>query len=79
LGQQVDARNSRKPPVEDDDIGLGGSIERAEQRVAIVEAANGKAMPLQFTTDNLAVDLVVFDDKDADGIRIALRDAAASW
>ena len=72
LRQQVDARNSRKPPVEHDDIGLGGGIERAEQRVAIGEAADGKAMPRQFATDNLAVVLVVFNDKDADGTRIAL-------
>jgi hypothetical protein len=78
LEQQVDARNGRKPPVEDDDIGLGCSIERAEQRVAIGEAANGKTTPLQFATDNLAVVFVVFDDKDADWIRIALRDLAAS-
>jgi hypothetical protein len=31
-------------------------------------------MPRQFAPHNLAVDFVVFDDKDADGIRIALRD-----
>jgi hypothetical protein len=29
-------------------------------------------MPLQFTSDNLSVVFVVFDDKNADGIRIAL-------
>jgi hypothetical protein len=34
-------------------------------------------MPRQFATDNLAVVLVVFDDKDADGIRIALRGSVA--
>jgi hypothetical protein len=35
-------------------------------------------MPLELTPDNLAVDLVVFDDQDADGMRIALRGSAAS-
>ena len=55
LEQQVDARYGRKPPVEDDDIGLGGCIERAKQRVAIGEAANGKAVPRQLATDNLAI------------------------
>ena len=40
--------------------------------VAIGEAADGKSMPRQLATDNLAVVLVVFDEKDADGIRFAL-------
>jgi hypothetical protein len=29
-------------------------------------------MPRQLATDNLAVVLVIFDEKDADGIRFAL-------
>ena len=29
-------------------------------------------MPRQLITDNFAVMLVIFDDKDADGIRLAL-------
>jgi hypothetical protein len=29
-------------------------------------------MPRQFITDNFAIMLVIFDDKDADGIRLAL-------
>ena len=29
-------------------------------------------MPRQLITDNFAVVLVIFDDKDADGIRLAL-------
>jgi hypothetical protein len=70
--QQVDARNIRKPPIEDDDIGLGGGIERPEQGVAIGKAADGKSMPRQLITDNFAIMLVIFDDKDADGIRLAL-------
>ena len=45
-----------------------GGIEQAEQRRAIGKAADGKSMPRQLTTDNLAVVLVVFDEKDADGI-----------
>jgi hypothetical protein len=72
LRQQVDARNIRKPPVEDDDIGIGSDIERAEKRGTIGKAADGKSMPRQLATDNLAVVLVIFDEKDADGIRFAL-------
>jgi hypothetical protein len=72
LRQQVDARNIRKPPVEDDDIGIGSDIERAEKRGTVGKAADGKSMPRQLTTDNLAVVLVIFDEKDADGIRFAL-------
>jgi hypothetical protein len=48
-----------------------GDIERAEQRGAIGKAADGKSMPRQFITDNFAVVLVIFDDKDTDGIRSA--------
>ena len=33
-------------------------------------------MPRQLITDNFAVVLVIFDDKDADGIRFALLRAA---
>ena len=72
MRQQVDARNIRKPPVEEDDIGLGGGIEQVEQRCAIGKAADGKSVPRQLATDNLAVVLVIFDEKDADGIRFAL-------
>ena len=43
-----------------------------EQRGTIGEAADGKAMPRQFATDNFTVVHVVFNNKDADGTRIAL-------
>ena len=33
-------------------------------------------MPRQLSTDNLAIMLVIFDDKDADGIRLALLKVA---
>ena len=72
FGQQVDTRNSRKLPIEDNDIGLGGGIERAEQGVAIDKALDGKTMPRKLITDNFAILLVIFDDKDAGGTRIAL-------
>jgi hypothetical protein len=31
LGQKIDARRSREFPVENDDVGIGGGVERAEQ------------------------------------------------
>jgi hypothetical protein len=74
--KQVDARNIRKFPVEHDDIGLGGGIERPEQGVAIGEAVDSKAMPRQLVTNDFAVVLVIFDDKDTDGIRLALLGVA---
>jgi hypothetical protein len=72
-GQQVDARNTRQPPIEDDDVSIAGGIERPHQRVAVGKAAHGKSMPRQFVTDDLAVVVIVFDEKHTDGIRFLVR------
>src|SRR5262249_46315525 len=70
--QEVDAGNARQPPVEHDQVGIGGGVERTQQRFAVREAAYGKAVPFEFVTDDLAVVVVVFNEKDAEGGRFSL-------
>src|ERR1700730_5870418 len=71
LRQQVDAQGLGKTPVEDDDIGIDGRIERAKQRGPIGKATDGKSLLRQLTAENVAVDFVVFEEKDANGVRLA--------
>jgi hypothetical protein len=68
LGQQIDPRGLRQDPIEDDDVGAGGRLERAQQRGAIGKALDGKSMIRQLGGDRLAAQLVVFDEKHADRI-----------
>src|SRR5260370_37310178 len=79
MKRSVRARNNRKPSVGGDGIGLGGRIERAEERPAIGKRADGKSMPRQLATDNLAVVLVVFDEKYPNGIRFAPLVRRVRW
>src|SRR6195256_1420362 len=64
LGQKIDARRSREFPVENDDVGIGGGVERAEQRLPVAEALDGKSTFRQFVAKDLAVMVVILDEQD---------------
>ena len=72
LGKQIDTRDIRQAPIEDDDVSLGGHIERPEKRFPVGKAADSKTMIRQRLTDNIAVVLVVFDPEEAYETRFLL-------
>jgi hypothetical protein len=62
LGQKIDARRLRERPVDNDDVGIGGGVERAEQRRPIAEALHGESTFRQLVAKNLAVVVVIVDE-----------------
>ena len=54
--------------MEDDDVGIVGGMRCAEQRG---DFPNGKALLRQFVGQESAIDRIVLDEKDANGVRIA--------
>ena len=71
FNQQVDAGNLRPVAMEDDDVGIAGGIACVEQRRAILESPDGKALLGQFIGRELTIDRVVVYEKDANGVRLA--------
>ena len=65
LSQQVNSRRLRQTPIEDDDVGLNGTIERIEKRDGIGKAMDDKAVFRQVSAQGLAVVRVVFDKQNA--------------
>src|SRR5260370_24140012 len=57
--------------MEDDDVSIAGGIRCAEQRGAILESTDDKALLGQFIGQELVIDQVVLDEKDANGVRRA--------
>src|SRR3981081_3374224 len=68
--QRVDAGNVRPVAMEDDDVGIAGGIRCAEQR-GDIESADGKALRGQYIGQEPAIDRVLVDEKDANGVRLA--------
>src|SRR5712675_1182229 len=56
--------------MEDDDVGIAGDIGCAEQRDDI-ESADSKALRGQYIGQEPAIDRVLVDEKDANGVRLA--------
>src|SRR5712671_1938621 len=56
--------------MEDDDVGIGGGVERAEQR-GDIESADSKALRGQYIGQEPAIDRVLVDEKDANGVWLA--------
>src|SRR3981081_1765944 len=70
LDQQLDTGTLRPVAMEDDDVGIAGGIGCAEQR-GDIESADGKALRGQYIGQEPAIDRVLVDEKDANGVRLA--------
>src|ERR1700716_2974072 len=70
LSHQLNAGNLRPVTMEDDDVGIAGGIRCAEQR-GDIESADGKALRGQYIGQEPAIDRVLVDEKNANGVRLA--------
>ena len=64
-GQQVDARDARQAPVEDDDLDVAGRLQELDQAGAVAERRDVEAVVAQFAARGLAEIVIVLHEGDA--------------